>query len=116
MHPYIRRKEIFGHVLIVAICALVFFFALHAKTSMYDGNGVKVTPVTSSKLWLNGQKMEPPAQQPDTGLLLCMAFLCLFALAFERHRLAVEVLPTPPLSNLPLQYLRRFLRPPPALS
>ena len=45
--------------LLLMLCALVFMFALHAKTAVYNGSApAKVTPSTASKLWLNGQKME----------------------------------------------------------
>ena len=52
----IVQKETLWRTLAVLVCALVFFFALHAKTSIYNGSGVNVTPSTSSKLWLGGQK------------------------------------------------------------
>lgn len=115
MRAYMR-KEMFWRTLIVAICALVFFFALHAKTSMYDSTGVKVTPSTASKLWLNSHKIEIPSQQPNSGLLFCIALLSLFVLYLERDRQRCEALSIQGPSNLPLQYLHRFLRPPPVLN
>ena len=46
---------------VVALCVLVFMFALHAKTAVYNGGApAKVTPSTASKLWLNGQKDGSP--------------------------------------------------------
>jgi hypothetical protein len=108
------RKQIFWRTLIVAICALVFCFVLHAKTSMYDSAGVKVTPLTSSKLWLNGQKLETPSQQSDGELLFCITVLCcMLVLCLNRDRQVYQPVPAREPGNLPLQYLHRFLRPPP---
>jgi len=110
----IIQKEIAWRTLAVLVCALVFFFALHAKTSVYNGSGVNLTPSTSSKLWLGGQKIQTHSLESNTGLLFWMAVLCSFILLVQRERLER----TSPLvavhSNLPLRYLHRFLRPPPS--
>ena len=109
----IVQKEMVWRTLAVLVCALVFFFALHAKTSVYNGSGVNVTPSTSSKLWLGGQKTPTHSLESNTGLLFWMAVLCSFILFVQRERLER----TSPLvaahSNLPIRYLHRFLRPPP---
>ena len=98
----------------IAFCALVFFFALHAKTAVYDGGSrAKVTPSTASKMWTSGQKMEAPSVDPSGGLLFWMAVICLFAPYFHREPRVHCAFGTPPASNLSLWYLHQFLRPPP---
>jgi hypothetical protein len=109
----IIKKEIAWRTLAVLVCALVFFFALHAKTSVYNGSGVNVTPSTSSKLWLGGQKIQTHSLESNTGLLFWMAVLCLLILLVRRERLECSTPLVPAHSNLPLRYLHRFLRPPP---
>ena len=102
---------------ILVLCGLVFFFALHAKTACYGSTAqAKITPSTSAKLWVSGQKMEvrPVANGglPLFGLLL----LCLFGLESGREPGIQLALVTPTPSNLRLRYLHRFLRPPPVQS
>lgn len=110
----ITQKETLWRTLAVLVCALVFFFALHAKTSIYNGSGVNVTPSTSSKLWLGGgQKIQTHSLESNTGLLFWMAVLCLFILLVQSERLECTSPLVPAHSNLPLRYLHRFLRPPP---
>lgn len=109
----IVQKETLWRTLAVLVCALVFFFALHAKTSMYNGSGVTVTPSTSSKLWLSGQKIETQSLQSDVSLLFWMAALYLFILLIQREHLECSASLNPTHSNLRLRYLHRFLRPPP---
>ena len=71
---------------LIMLCALVFMFALHAKTSVYSGTGpAKVTPSTASKLWLSGQKMEVQSVDSGSGMLFWMAVLCLVGLYLHRE-------------------------------
>jgi hypothetical protein len=107
------QKKTLWRALAVLVCALVFFFALHAKTSMYNGSGVNVTPSTCSKLWLNGQKIETHSLESNVGLLFWMALLCLFIFSVQLERLEYSASSAPAHNNLPLRYLHRFLRPPP---
>ena len=109
----IMQKETLWRTLAVLVCALVFFFALHAKTSIYNGSGVNVTPSTASKLWLGGQKIQTHSLESNVGLLFWMAVLYLFILFAQRERLEYTSPLVPAHSNLPLGYLHRFLRPPP---
>lgn len=98
----------------VAFCALVFFFALHAKTAVYNGGSTgKVPPSAASKMWTSGQKMEAPSVDPTGGLLFWMAVICLFAPYFHREPRIHSAFGTPPASKLSLWYLHQFLRPPP---
>ncbi len=99
---------------LIMLCALVFMFALHAKTSVYSGTGpAKVTPSTASKLWLNGQKLEVQSVDSGSGMLFWMAVLCLVGLYLHRELRAHSAFLAPPPRNLPLRQVHRFLRPPP---
>ena len=82
MHRPTRSRQ----VLLLALCALVFWFALHAKTGVYgDGIPVKVTPSTAGKLWLSGQKMEiQPVTSSPSALLFCIALLLIYRLYLHR--------------------------------
>lgn len=97
------------------LCALVFFFALHAKVAVYNGGApAKVTPSTASKLWLSGQKMEAQSL-PCTGVILFwIAFTCLFSLYLHREPKVRSAFVIPLPNNLRLRHLSRFLRPPPS--
>jgi hypothetical protein len=100
--------------LLLALCALVFFFALHAKTALYNGAApVKVTTSTASKLWLNGQKMQVQSVDSSACALFWMAVFCLCGLYLHREPFVQSPVLVPPSSTLTLHYLRRFLRPPP---
>jgi hypothetical protein len=105
-------------VLLLALCALVFSFALHAKTSVYgDGIPVKITPTTAAKLWLNGQKMEiQPVVSSPSALLFCVAVLLSYRLYLHRELRVRSIFLLPAPRYLSLWYSHRFLRPPPARS
>jgi hypothetical protein len=110
----IMRNKTLWHVLLVMLCALVFFFALHAKTAVYNGGAsVKLTPSTASKLWLNGQKMEVQSVEASGSALFWMAALCLFGAYFRREPALRSVFLAPSPRHLSLQFTGRFLRPPP---
>jgi hypothetical protein len=110
----IMQNKVFWRTLALAFCALVFFFALHAKTSVYNGSSANVTPSTASKLWVSGQKMETHAPESATGgVLFWMSVLCLFGLYFHSERIFESAFLEPAPCNLPLRHLHRFLRPPP---
>jgi hypothetical protein len=100
--------------MLLTMCALVFMFALHAKTSVYNsGAPAKVTPTTASKLWFSGNKMEVQAIDSSTAILFWMAFACLFGLFLHSKRRVQSVFLSPPPRNRSLRYVQRFLRPPP---
>jgi len=116
----IMQNKTLWHAVSVAFCALVFFFALHAKTAVYhDGTAGKLTPSTACKLWSSGQKMQAQSQtqsqsyDASAGLLFWMAVLSLFTPYFHRQPRVHSAFGTPPASNLSLWYLHQFLRPPP---
>src|SRR5271166_3976921 len=110
------RNKTLRRGLLFMLCALVFLFALRAKTSVYNGGApVKVTPSTASKLWLSGQKMEVRSVDSGNGVLFWMAVLCLFQMFLYRERGFQSALITPPPTDLSRRYLHRFLRPPPVL-
>jgi hypothetical protein len=109
-HPARSRQ-----VLLLALCALVFWFALHAKTGVYgDGIPVKVTPSTAGKLWLNGQKMEiQPVTSSPSALLFCIALLLIYRLYLHRKPRVPTALCLPAARHLSRWHSHRFLRPPP---
>jgi len=98
----------------VMFCVLVFLFALHAKTAVYGTAAQsKLTPSTSSKLWVSGRKMEAPIVPSQIAPLFRPLFLGLLGLNLLRRPRPQSALIIPPPSNLRLWHLRRFLRPPP---
>lgn len=111
-----QNKQLW-RVIAVGFCVLVFFFALHAKTAVYNnGAPVKLSPSTSSKLWPSGEKMQSRPSVVDNGVLLWMAAFCLLQPYFGRGPRVRRVFIVPHTSNLPLRHLHRFLRPPPVLA
>lgn len=108
MSPRARKIKLF----VVILSLLVFLLALDAKLSLYERSAHADAPSTS-KLWLNGQKME--AQTP---LILVLAVLSA-VLLFLRPRFRrspwtrARVISLVP-SFLPDFEQHRFLRPPPA--
>jgi hypothetical protein len=103
--------------LLLAVCVLVFLFALRAKVAVYNGNApAKVTPTTSAKLWLSGQKMEVQSLDSSTAIWFWLALLSLFTLVLHRESIAQVASRSPLPSNVSLRYLHRFLRPPPFLA
>lgn len=110
----LTRNKTLWHATLLWLCALVFFFALHAKLAVYNGSApVKATPSTASKLWVSGQKMESHTPQPTGVILFWIAFTCLFGLYLHRQPKLRSVVLTPPPNDLRLRHLHRFLRPPP---
>ena len=95
---------------VIVLSLLVFLLALNAKLSLYD-QPEHVNTVNSSKLWLNGQKMEQP---PVTLVLavLAVAYVVL-RLRFPRSPWQRVQIQTPVPSRLIAFRARRFLRPPP---
>lgn len=103
--------------MLLLMCALVFMFALRAKTSGYNGVAPpKVSPSTASKLWLNGQKMEVQSVDTNIAVRFWMTVVCLFGLLLHCEPRVRDLLVTPAPSPVALQYLHRFLRPPPVLA
>ena len=98
---------------IIVLSLLVFLLALNAKLSAYDVPPHVNGPI-SSKLWLNGQKME--AQAPSL-LVLAVLSLCLllFRPVRERSRWPRVQFQNGTSTALELLHLHRFLRPPPTI-
>lgn len=98
---------------LIALSLLVFLFALSSKLSVYR-SAQPLTAKSTSKLWLNGQKME--AQAPVTvAPLLWSLGLFLFALFAERSSRFAAPYRIPAPSPISSRELERFLRPPPAV-
>jgi hypothetical protein len=101
---------------LLALCGLVFFFALHAKIAVYNGGApVKATPSTASKLWINGQKMQVRSGDSSPSALFVVTLLCLYGMFLQSVGVQSVLLTAPP-NDLTLRYRRRFLRPPPVLA
>lgn len=108
------HNERLWHTPVLALCGLLFFFALHAKIAVYNGGiPAKVTPSTASKLWINGQKMQVPSVDSSPNALFWIALFCLFGLYLNRVGRVQSVALTASRTDLTLRYRRRFLRPPP---
>ena len=111
------NTNVLWRVQLITLCALVFLFAFHAKTAVYkSGVPISVTPSTSSKLWLNGHKMEVRSVDFSAAVMFWMAVLCLYGVYLRQDPRvrSASVLPTP--RNMRLLYLHRlhrYLRPPP---
>jgi hypothetical protein len=111
------RQKMHWRVLVILFCALVFFFALHAKTAVYNNAPpAKQTASTASKLWLSGQKMEVQSIDSTGGVVFWMALLYLFGLCLVQTPVLQRALVIPAVRNLPLWEVHRFLRPPPQIS
>jgi hypothetical protein len=98
----------------LGLCGLVFFFALHAKTALYNGAApVKLTTATASKLWIDGQKMQVRSVDSNAGTLFWAAVFCLYGLYLHQEPFVQSGFLTPSFSTLTAHYLHRFFRPPP---
>lgn len=109
MSPRARQIKLF----VVALSLFVFLLALNAKLSMYD-SPAQANATTSSKLWLNGQKIEGQAQMILVIAVLAVAFLPL-GMRFPRSPWTKVELQVPASAPLPAFEIHRFLRPPPVL-
>jgi hypothetical protein len=90
----------------------VFYFTFHAKTAIYH-NPSHVEGSTSSKLWLNGGKLESDVAVFDSAVLWALVLLLLLpSIPNKQTFRSVRLAPVPVRSKK--HYLARFLRPPPA--
>jgi hypothetical protein len=98
-------------ILLILACVLVFSFALHAKVAGY-GPPFGPHPSTSSKLWLNGDKLHPPVVAPAPAPLWLAAFLAgvVVPRTLRNNQL---VFAAATVAHHRMVYQRRFLRPPP---
>src|SRR5579884_1472919 len=104
-----RAKQI--KLLLIALSLFVFLLALDAKLSLYE-QPTHVNTTNSSKLWLNGQKMEAQSSPVLVLAVLSIAFVLLRP-RFHRSPWPAMQLRTPRPSVVPSFELHRFLRPPP---
>jgi hypothetical protein len=103
-----RAKPI--RVFVIVLSLLVFLLALNAKLSLYD-QPEHTNTVNSSKLWLNGQKMEPP---PVTLVLAVLSVACVvLRLRFPRSPWQRVWIQEPRPSRRTAFRMFRFFRPPP---
>jgi len=97
----------------VLLSLLVFLLALNAKLSAYD-QPPSLNGPSSSKLWLNGQKMEAQAPSSLVLAVLSVAFI-LVQSSRENPSWPRAQFQTPVAKASHLVHLHRFLRPPPAI-
>lgn len=109
MSPQARKIRLF----VVALSLFVFLLALNAKLSVYD-SPAQANATSTSKLWLNGQKMEGQAQMVLVIAVLAVAFLPL-SMRFPRSPWAKVQLREPIRYQVPVFEFDRFVRPPPVL-
>lgn len=100
-----------GRFILLLSCALVFLFAFHAKTAIYT-NPAHIDGSTSSKLWLNGTKLESDISAPAAFAAWIFALLLLVVVPVRERRFGtLRRVPIPvPRNQI---YLQRFFRPPP---
>lgn len=104
-----RAKQI--KLLLIALSLFVFLLALDAKLSLYE-QPAQVNTTNSSKLWLNGQKME--AQTPPVLVLAVLSVtFVLLRPRFHHSPWPSRQLRAPRPSVVPSFEFHRFLRPPP---
>src|SRR6185437_2643576 len=99
-------------ILLVALSLFVFLLARDAKLSLYE-QPAHANSTNTSKLWLNGQKME--AQTPPVLILavLSVTFVLLRPRFHQSHWPTTQFRLRRP-SAVAAFELHRFLRPPPA--
>ena len=96
------------------LCLFVLLFAAQVKLAQYSTLTPAPSPVTASKLWLGGQKMQLAAAG-SLLLIVCLAFVLSATLP-----LVTESWPQPqrlvPITTRRERFeRRRFLRPPPSV-
>jgi|SRR5581483_8371050 len=98
-------------ILLIALSLFVFLLALYAKLSLYE-QPAQVDATNSSKLWLNGQKMEAQAPPVLVFAVLSRTFI-LLPPRFHQSPSPSAQLRAPRPFAVPSFELHRFLRPPP---
>ena len=104
-----KAKQI--KIVLVALSLFVFLLALDAKLSLYE-QPAQVDATNSSKLWLNGQKMEAQTPPVLVFTVLSVAFVLLRPRFRQSPWLNTELW-VPRSCAIPAFELYRFLRPPP---
>jgi hypothetical protein len=103
-----------GRLLLLLSCVLVFYFAFHAKTAVYQSPS-HLEGSTSSKLWLNGGKLGSDVSVFDSAVLWALTLILLLpSISSKQAFRSVRLVPVSVRNNK--QYLSRFLRPPPVSS
>jgi hypothetical protein len=103
----------FWRYLAQALAVCVLLFSVSAKLSQYQHTAL--TPNTTSKLWLNGQKMELQSAAPDKAMLVIAWAMTLFGFAFVACRIFFfsSSLRAPLRRRISSHQVRLHLRPPP---
>jgi hypothetical protein len=97
--------------IVILLSLFVFLLALNAKLSLYE-QPPHPNATNSSKMWLNGQKMEAQAPNVLVFAIVSVAFLLIRPLPFcaAWPRAEFHIGPPCPLAAFETY---RFLRPPP---
>ena len=111
LHMLKQAKQWRGFVLL--LCLLVFLLALNAKISVYHQGAGSADSIASSKLWLNGQKMELRSDLRFVPVLWIVALL--FCPPLLCHKIIKTTAEFPVwIPTVLRQYAKyQFLRPPP---
>ena len=113
MESVLPRARMIRYVVLV-LCLFVLLFAAAVKLSQYDGSTPNhPNPVTASKLWLNGQKMELQSSE-SLAPICCLAFVIFATLLLTGRNLRLAVRTAPVARHQRLFEVHRFLRPPPS--
>jgi hypothetical protein len=109
--PNRQLNPVLWRILLLLACMLVFSFALHAKLAVY-GQTTGPHPSTSSKLWLNAEKLQPQSVAPAATVFFLAALLpgLFVPRTPTNHQTVAEAALV---SQDRLFFQRRFLRPPP---
>lgn len=113
MSPRSERARFLGYA-IFGLCLFVLLFAAQVKLAQYRTSAPAPDPVSASRLWMGGQKMELAAAG-SLLLIVCLAFVFSATLP-----LVTQSWPRPqrlvPIATRGDRFERhRFLRPPPSV-
>ena len=108
-----QRARFLGFA-IFGLCLFVLLFAAQVKLAQYRAAAPAPDPVSASRLWMGGQKMELAA----TGsllLIVCLAFVFSSTLPLVTKSWPQPQRPVPITTRRERFERRRFLRPPPSV-
>lgn len=108
-----QRASFLGYA-ILGLCLFVLLFAAQAKLAQYRAAAPAPDPVSASKLWMGGQKMELAAAG-SLLLIVCFAFIFAATLPLVMKNWPQPQRPVPVTTRRQRFERHRFLRPPPSV-